>query len=385
VTGQPFPKLMHDLVLGPIGMTRSTYEQPLAQSRMSEAATPYRSNWQPVPGGPHVYPEMAPAGLWTTPSDLARYAMEVQKALAGKSNAVISAAMAREMLKPGMNKWGLGIETGGAPDHPYFTHSGANDGFQCDLVAYDNDDGAVIMTNSDNGGQLMGEVLRTIAYEYRWPDFQPAQQTITKIDPKILDRYVGGYRLNPNIVITISREGEHLYAQLTGQPKAEIFPKSEREFFPKIVDAQFTFDAGADGKAKSVTLEQNGNKQTATRLDETEAKQIAESQAAAAKRFQQQTQDPRTEPALRQNIRDLQLGQPNYEIMSPNLADVTRQQLTQLKMIMDQLGALETVTFKGVGPGGADIYDVKFEHGSTEWRIMMDSNGKIASVGFRPL
>jgi hypothetical protein len=73
---------------------------------------------------------MAPAGLWTTPSDLARYAIEVQRALAGKSKAVISTAMAREMLKPGMNKWGLGIETAGASDHPYFTHSGANDGFQ---------------------------------------------------------------------------------------------------------------------------------------------------------------------------------------------------------------------------------------------------------------
>jgi hypothetical protein len=184
-------------------------------------------------------------------------------------------------------------------------------------------------------------------------------------------------------VITISREGEHLYAQLTGQPKAEIFPKSEREFFPKIVDAQFTFEADADAKAKSVTLQQNGNKQTATRLDENEAKQIAENQAAAAKRFKDQTQDPRTEAALRRNIRELQLGQPNYELMSPNLADATRQQLPQLKTIMDQLGA--PVTFKGVGPGGADIYEVKFEHGSTEWRIMMESNEKIASVGFRPL
>jgi CubicO group peptidase (beta-lactamase class C family) len=389
VTGQPFPKLMHDLVLGPMGMTRSTYEQPLPQSRMSEAATPYRSNGQPTPGGPHVYPEMAPAGLWTTPSDLARYAMELQRSLAGKSNAVISSAMAREMLKPGMNHWGLGIETGGSSEHPYFTHSGANDGFQCDLVAYDNGDGAVIMTDSDNGGQLIGEVLRTIAYEYKWPDFQPSEQTISKIDPqtlsKILDGYVGGYRLNPNVVITISREGEHLYAQLTGQPKAEIFPKSEHEFFPKIVDAQFTFQTGADGKAKSVSLEQNGNKQIAARLDENEAKQIAQSQAAAAKRFQDQTQDPRTEAALRRNIQELQLGQPNYEMMSPNLAEATRQQLPQLKTIMEQLGALETVAFKGVGPGGADIYEVKFEHGSTEWRIIMDTNGKIASVGFRPL
>jgi hypothetical protein len=72
-------------------------------------------------------------------------------------------------------------------------------------------------------------------------------------------------------------------------------------------------------------------------------------------------------------------------MMSPGLADVTRQQLPQLKETITQLGALESVTFKGVGPGGADIYEVKFEHGSTEWRIMMESDGKVAGVGFRTL
>jgi hypothetical protein len=69
--------------------------------------------------------------------------------------------------------------------------------------------------------------------------------------------------------------------------------------------------------------------------------------------------------------------------MSPGLADVTRRQLPQLKATITQLGAVESVTFKGVGPGGADIYEVKFEHGSTEWRIMLESDGKLASVGFR--
>jgi CubicO group peptidase (beta-lactamase class C family) len=95
VTGEPFPKLMHDTVLAPIGMTRSTYEQPLPKGRMAEVAMPYRQDGQPVPGGPHVYPEMAPAGLWTTPSDLARNAIEVQQALAGTTDRVLSAAMAR--------------------------------------------------------------------------------------------------------------------------------------------------------------------------------------------------------------------------------------------------------------------------------------------------
>ena len=71
--------------------------------------------------------------------------------------------------------------------------------------------------------------------------------------------------------------------------------------------------------------------------------------------------------------------------MSAQLADITRQQLPQLKSTMAQLGALQSVTFAGVGPGGADIYQVKFEHGTTEWRIMLGTDGKAVSIGFRPI
>jgi hypothetical protein len=74
---------------------------------------------------------------------------------------------------------------------PYFTHGGANEGFQCDLVAYESGDGVVIMTNSDSGGQLATEILRTIAHEYGWPDFQPAENSISKVDdPKVLARRI---------------------------------------------------------------------------------------------------------------------------------------------------------------------------------------------------
>ena len=170
VTGIPFPQLMRDSVLMPIGMTHSTFEQPIPASRLQAVATPYDSEGRPVPGGPHVYPEMAPAGLWTTPSDLARYALEVQKALAGKSS-VLSAAMARQMLTP-INGRGLGPQTGGRKENPYFTHNGSNEGYKCYFVAYNNGDGAVIMTNGDNGARLASDIFRTIAYEYKWPDFQ---------------------------------------------------------------------------------------------------------------------------------------------------------------------------------------------------------------------
>jgi CubicO group peptidase (beta-lactamase class C family) len=235
MTGQSFPKLMHDIVLGPMGMTRSTYEQPLPQSRMAEAAMPYRQDGQAVPGGPHVYPEMAPAGLWTTPSDLARYAMEVQKALAGKSSAVLSAAMAREMLKPGMNRWGLGVETGGSGEHSYFTHGGANEGFQCNLVAYNNGDGAVIMTNSDSGGALAMEILRTIAYEYKWPDFAPREIAERKdaVSSDILARYVGIYAMAPGVNTTITLADGQLAGQMTGQGKIQLSPSRRLRSFPR--------------------------------------------------------------------------------------------------------------------------------------------------------
>src|SRR5580704_15234844 len=209
VTGEPFPKLMHDTVLEPIGMTRSTYEQPLPKSRLAEVATPYRPDGQPVPGGPHVYPEMAPAGLWTTPSDLARYAIEVQRSLSGLSNHVLSAAMVRQMLTPGLNHQGLGPGVGGSEKHPYFTHGGSNEGYKCNLVAYNDGDGVVIMTNGDNGGQLASEIQRSVAREYGWPDFQPVEHTVTQVDPKVLAAYAGVYQ-DSNMLFTVTREADQL-------------------------------------------------------------------------------------------------------------------------------------------------------------------------------
>lgn len=114
VTHKPFPELMATAVLGRIGMTHSTYNQPLPSLLMADEASPYNADGSLVPGGAHTYPEMAAAGLWTTPCDLAKYIIEVQRSLAGKANHVRNSAMATAMLTPGKNHWGLGVETGGS-------------------------------------------------------------------------------------------------------------------------------------------------------------------------------------------------------------------------------------------------------------------------------
>ena len=85
---------------------------------------------------------------------------------------MLSQAAAREMLAPGeFGGWGMGLATGGTPAHRYFWHSGSNAGFKSMLFAYNEGEGAVVMTNSDSGEKLASNLMRTIAYEYGWPDF----------------------------------------------------------------------------------------------------------------------------------------------------------------------------------------------------------------------
>jgi len=114
---------------------------------------------------------MAAAGLWTTPSDLALFATDLQRAAAGRSNQVLSPKMAREMLTAQSGRYGLGVALDGEGKRARFSHSGANEGFRCHLIAYvESGQRAVVMTNSDRGGGLAEEIIRSVAREYAWPD-----------------------------------------------------------------------------------------------------------------------------------------------------------------------------------------------------------------------
>jgi CubicO group peptidase (beta-lactamase class C family) len=166
VAGKPFPEIARTLVLHPLGMSRSTYQQPLPARLAPAAATAHDGNGAAIAGKWHTYPEMAAAGLWTTPSDLARVILEIQKP--GK---VLKAATVNEMLTPALKNYGLGFVVGEKEGARTFSHDGANRGFRCMLFAYrDSGRGAVVMTNGEGGRELASEVLRSIAREYGWPE-----------------------------------------------------------------------------------------------------------------------------------------------------------------------------------------------------------------------
>jgi CubicO group peptidase (beta-lactamase class C family) len=259
VTKEPFPKFLRDTVLKPIGMTHSTYEQPLPAEMRAMAAAPYDGKGNAVPGGAHTYPEMAAAGLWTTPTDLCRYLMEVQRSLKGEANHVLSQAMAKEMLTAGMGKWGLGLQIGGADADPYFGHGGSNAGFESTMEAYEKDgEGAVVMTNAQGGSRVADEVMRSIAKVYHWPDFQPTVRTAVKVDEKILDTYAGTYELRPNFDLVVTVKDGQLITQATGQGTVPMLAESETKFFPTQFEAEIEFVKDDQGKVAGIVLHQGG-------------------------------------------------------------------------------------------------------------------------------
>lgn len=171
-TNKQFPELMRTSVLVPLEMSASTYQQPLPPVLRPKAASGYDAKGVRIQGRWHVYPEMAAAGLWTTPSDLARYVIEVELAYEGKSKKVLDREMIRQMLTPqNGGPAGLGPFIANRGKVRQFSHNGGNAGFRCDLVGLlEKGDGAVVMTNSDAGMPLVDEILKSIGAAYGWPN-----------------------------------------------------------------------------------------------------------------------------------------------------------------------------------------------------------------------
>src|SRR5438093_8839465 len=170
VFGKPFPAILQQYVLGPIGMSQSAYEQPLSPARDLHAARAHDSAGNARDAKWHVYPELEAAGLWTTPTDLAKFAIEVQQAVRGKSSSVLSRSMALEMVTPvGVGDYAVGLELQKHGGGWYFGHGGSNWGFQCDLVAHRvKGYGVAIMTNGDFGGPVITEIRARVAAAYDW-------------------------------------------------------------------------------------------------------------------------------------------------------------------------------------------------------------------------
>jgi CubicO group peptidase (beta-lactamase class C family) len=257
VEQKPFPDIVSQNVLGPIGMAESTYRQPLPESWQQTAASGHK-NGQPVKGRWHVYPEMAAAGLWTTPSDLARFAIEIQRSLSGQSNRVLSQAMTKMMVTPVMDGYGLGLFLSGQGDSARFGHGGDDEGFEADLIAYEKGGwGAAVMTNGAGGLSLAEEVIRGIAKVYSWPDYPFVEKEVARVDPKEFADYAGVYSLAGFVTVKIRTDGTRLLVlDPDSGTEMELNPEAGGWFFLTEESIEVKFDRDATGQVTGLTARQ---------------------------------------------------------------------------------------------------------------------------------
>jgi CubicO group peptidase (beta-lactamase class C family) len=167
---QPFPQILRDYVIEPIGMTNSAYEQPLSSMRDQNAARGHDSDGRSMGEKWHVYPELFAAGLWTTPTDLAKFAIEVQMSVHGQSNRVLCKSATQEMLNPvGIGDFAVGFRIERRGQGWYMHHAGVNRGFMCLLVAHKlHGYGLAVMTNSLGGQAVIDEIRERVERVYEW-------------------------------------------------------------------------------------------------------------------------------------------------------------------------------------------------------------------------
>jgi len=272
VTHQSFPRLMQRLVLDPAGMRSSTYAQPLDDDRAKFAAEGGGPNGALMPTKWHVYPELAPAGLWTTPADYARFTIALARSARGDRQGLLSSSSTKELMARGPGDWGLGVDLGPPGATRQFSHTGANAGYQSAFVMYpDTCQGAVVMTNSDEGNWLINETLRAIGEAYHWPDrLDPVVKAARPLTDAIANRFVGTYKLRdfPTERFTISRNaaGGLLWAR-KGHIGRDLLPESDNRLFSP--DSEMTIDATeqATDRASIVEVSFGGGKNIAQRVD----------------------------------------------------------------------------------------------------------------------
>ena len=255
-SGMPFPVLMRDTVLKPLRMNHSTYEQPLPQALRAIAAAGYDRKGKKVEGDWHVYPEMAAAGLWTTPSDLAQYVIAIQRANRGDTR-LLSAKLTRAMLTPGMSNHGLGPVM--TEDGLRFGHNGADEGFQANMTGFlDGRGGAVVMTNSDNGGRLAEELVLTLSNLYGWPGMRPVERSVAQVPVATLNSLAGTYAVltsgdnGKTEDFDVAREDGALVMTYNGEKVSTLLPESDRKFFDS--DSGMPVEFSLEDKAATIVI-----------------------------------------------------------------------------------------------------------------------------------
>jgi CubicO group peptidase (beta-lactamase class C family) len=262
VLGRPFPDLMRELILDPLGMADSTFEQPLPAPMAARAAVGHPLNGQPLSGGAHVYPEMAAAGLWTTAADLSRLAIALMRTLRGERSALpLNTESVQSMLQPqlsdqtiGEHFVGIGWYCSGEGDDFCFGHQGVDEGFLAEMrVLPARGKAAAVLINA-HGWLLPVEIFKAIGREYGWPA-TPLRAASIAMPPGI--DYAGSYRSEHDVLVLVTQSADGLALRLGGQTPVPLAPSSEMEFHAVVLNLFVHFETESDRVVTAMTLMQH--------------------------------------------------------------------------------------------------------------------------------
>jgi CubicO group peptidase (beta-lactamase class C family) len=249
--GLEFPDLIRDLVLQPVGMENSTFRQPLPEDLRDRAAVGHDQSGTRLPEGWRTFPEVAAAGLWTTPTEMARFVVHLYESLDGRLGAVLNPELARLMVIPDSAGTALGFSSN--EDGSVISKNNASAGFFNSLFTYiEEGKGAVLMANSGNSVALFGEIYRGIAEEYEWADHRPRVKMPVALEEEALRAWEGEYLLAGLQPLTIQWARVELQARIGSQPPFTVLPESMDRLFG--IEVGFEFEAVRDDAGKIIEL-----------------------------------------------------------------------------------------------------------------------------------
>jgi CubicO group peptidase (beta-lactamase class C family) len=283
VTGMPFPDLMQQLVLDPLGMRSSSYDQSYPESHPQSAAVGHYAGGEQIHGKWRMMPEMAGAGLWASAMDLAQVACELYRAHASMPTRLLRKDVVDQALAPQLVEYfGLGVQLDGRGHSQRFGHGGDNIGYKCVSTTYvEQGMGIIAMTNCDDGWWVIEEVIWAVAEEYAWPDYLPNHQLSTMVDPESYAGYVGDYEIALHATVTLqvlSKSGSQaggassqLVLQAPGQEPLVLRPtKSDAaataSFVTDGLNAEVRFSRNEDGEVTELILIQDQQETSAKKV-----------------------------------------------------------------------------------------------------------------------
>ena len=255
VSGMAFPALMDASIIGPLGLKNSTFALPLPDDLRARAATGHTREGQPVKGLWNNYPEAAAKGLWTPPDDFAAFLLDLLGSAAGTPGKILSQASARAMLSAQAESYGFGVVVEGKDDDILFDLRGKTRGYACFMAVYPaKRQGAVIMTNSDNGFLLIQEIMAALSEAYGWAHYKPEEKTVLRLDPASYQDFSGTYEVNPSYRLDVSQEDYYLVIRPTGQTATKFYAESQTLFYSTDPYVRIQFLRNKAGAADGLVL-----------------------------------------------------------------------------------------------------------------------------------